>query len=993
MDFSAPTKSGKFIPLAVGDAALNWKTDKLLQDGKARAARGYTEFGPDKRMTIGLLQSADRSTFLHESGHVFLEITNDLAHGKEGTPQLKADMQAVFDWVGVKGWNEWNAMTLDQKRPYHEQFARGFESYLREGKAPSAGLAKVFGIMRDWLVQIYRSASQLRVNVSPEVKNVMARMLATDQEIAAGVPRAYAQEAVTARAELMVPTPTGKAREIAASPFAEAIPQAKGEPTLPTHVNYYTINSVEDLHLAKARVSEIYEAEIQTQRRGKVSVEQTTAEAAQIIKDNLSGQDISLIMPREPGTAAGSAEILARKYLMLGSAEDTARLRDALLEKGTDASEKDKIEYLASIERSAMIQAEFLGARAEIGRAMNILKNTAQDAEVARLTLQVIDQYGGDPVKLAKMMKEIDTPAGILKMNRELAKASTWDKIVEGWKAGLLSGPITHMRNIIGNSSGLLTRPLVDAASIPFGILRGSEAERVRAVEPLARVIGQVQAIHDASKLAVASFSLADAAKAEQPRQAITGPLAIPVQAVFRSLGAADVFFRTLYERGEAYALGASQAAKEGLNPSSDAFKNRMLELVQNPTKEMQEAITESGDRGTFNKPFEPGGGGRAATNLVRKMHMEFLFPFIRTPVRVLEETFRLSPFAPMIPSWRADFKAGGVRRDRAMGELVTGGAMMGGFFVASLNGIITGSGDPDPRKREIAQAAGFQAYSFKFGDTYYNYQGLGPLATLIGMAADMAQVWDHMSDEERDKIPKIVAVAFANAVTNQTALMGMTNLVNITSDPTRYAPKFFDSFAGSLVPALIAQPTAIYDDYARQVNGMLEQIKSRIPGLRQTLMPKVDVFGKEIESKDRVLLASPITKTTESKDPVRTEAARLNVSAPGLPKKLHLGRGSGKLGDIEITPEQRDAYRRASGEMVDNMMRGMVESPSWAQMPDIVKRKAYQKAFAIGARVGAMAALPPDIREGAINEITQKMEQQFSIVTPTSSELETVGM
>lgn len=144
-------------------------------------ARGYLRQAaqPGERATIGILQSADRSTFLHESGHFFLDVTNDLARSPEAPAALQRDMQTLYDWLGVDGGADaWNAMSLEEKRPYHEKFARGFEAYLREGEAPAPQLKTVFQLFRDWLIQIYRSAQDLNVTVSREVKDVIDRMLA-----------------------------------------------------------------------------------------------------------------------------------------------------------------------------------------------------------------------------------------------------------------------------------------------------------------------------------------------------------------------------------------------------------------------------------------------------------------------------------------------------------------------------------------------------------------------------------------------------------------------------------------------------------------------------------------------------------------------------------------------------------------------------------------------------------------------------------------------
>ncbi len=144
--------------------------------------RGALQFDQQGKMAIALLKSADPSTFLHESGHFFLEVTNDLASQPDAPAGMKQDMQTLYNWWNVKDADTWNNMTLDEKRPYHEQFARGFERYLRDGQAPTSALKSLFQRFRDWLKAVYESATQLNVEVSPEVRAVMDRMLANRTE-------------------------------------------------------------------------------------------------------------------------------------------------------------------------------------------------------------------------------------------------------------------------------------------------------------------------------------------------------------------------------------------------------------------------------------------------------------------------------------------------------------------------------------------------------------------------------------------------------------------------------------------------------------------------------------------------------------------------------------------------------------------------------------------------------------------------------------------
>ena len=138
--------------------------------------RGQIAIGQNRKMRISLFEKANLSTFLHETGHFYLEVMGDLAQRPEAPQQLRDDYAAIRAWMGLK---DGEAIAVE----HHEMFARGNEAYLREGKAPSPELRMVFQKFKAWLLQIYRSLSSLNVELSDEMRQVFDRMYATDQQI------------------------------------------------------------------------------------------------------------------------------------------------------------------------------------------------------------------------------------------------------------------------------------------------------------------------------------------------------------------------------------------------------------------------------------------------------------------------------------------------------------------------------------------------------------------------------------------------------------------------------------------------------------------------------------------------------------------------------------------------------------------------------------------------------------------------------------------
>lgn len=149
--------------------------------------RGQIAFGDDLTLTpsvITLLRTADLSTFLHETGHFFLEVDAHIASQPDAPQQIKGDFQALLDWFGVEDIATWNSMSVDQKRDHHERFARGMEMYLLEGRAPTLGLSDLFRRFSAWMKAVYKNLTDLNVTLTDEVRGVMDRMVASSEAIA-----------------------------------------------------------------------------------------------------------------------------------------------------------------------------------------------------------------------------------------------------------------------------------------------------------------------------------------------------------------------------------------------------------------------------------------------------------------------------------------------------------------------------------------------------------------------------------------------------------------------------------------------------------------------------------------------------------------------------------------------------------------------------------------------------------------------------------------
>lgn len=158
--------------------------DKSIQiiEKYNQSINGMTTIESQTERIVELFKTADKSTFMHEMGHVFFDDIKTLAEMENAPQQVKDDWQALKEW---SGWNDNETINTDA----HEKFARGFEAYLREGEAPTKFLERTFRRFSKWLSAIYRAVSRLGGLPPKDIREVMDRMLATQEDI-----EAYAEQ-------------------------------------------------------------------------------------------------------------------------------------------------------------------------------------------------------------------------------------------------------------------------------------------------------------------------------------------------------------------------------------------------------------------------------------------------------------------------------------------------------------------------------------------------------------------------------------------------------------------------------------------------------------------------------------------------------------------------------------------------------------------------------------------------------------------------------
>jgi len=272
------------------------------------------------------------------------------------------------------------------------------------------------------------------------------------------------------------------------------------------------------------------------------------------------------------------------------------------------------------------------------------------------------------------------------------------------------------------------------------------------------------------------------------------------------------------------------------------------------------------------------------------------------------------------IKAVKADGSPDLIARAEAWGKLSTGTLFNTAlaFSVYHFKDRINGGGPKDFRQRKVWMAAGNMPYSIKVRDTWMSYQRLDPIATIIGVYADMADLLEdgkmHSIDSTAfEKMSSALTLTLTRNATNKSYLAGIDKFFSLIFDPeSTSGAKYLGAAAGGFIPNILNQGQSITGDQElKEARDFADVILKRIPGVAMDLKrnplgePVVQEYFEGIAGVINPL--NPIMWGGEKNDAVLTELARVahGFSAPST--KLD--------GLIDLTnfdgPNDRSAYDR----------------------------------------------------------------------------------
>ena len=752
-----------------------------------------------------------------------------------------------------------------------------------------------------------------------------------------------------------------------------------------------------------------FKAQIQAARRGTRTWEETERAAKKY--------DINDLLSRRVGEAYNAEQLDNARTLMVSSAENLQGMREKI--RMGEASDLEKADFMQAFVTHYAILEQVSGATAEAGRALNIFKKMA-GSDVGRITeiREFMKTMPSSPEQLADALSTFDSPIQLNNFVRSTMRATTKDMFFEAWINGLLSGPQTHAINMISNAvnsvwqiperalAGVIGRVLPGEQAIKekealyqaYGLIHGfksgmfafgsalksgvsaDSATKLESTRMNAITAGNVKQLPLINKLA--PNALEEGGVAARAVDMLGEVIRVPG----RFLIAEDEMFKAVGYRMELEAQAFRTASNEGLTGKDMAA--RIKQITSDPetfAPEIHLASINAGKYQTFNSSLKSEILG--AISKSKNPVVKIIAPFVRTPTNILKYGFERTPFAPLSKAIRAEISAGGARRDLALARVSVGSMIMASTSMYAMEGRITGGGPVDPKLRNNLIRQGWKPYSIKVGNKYIQYNRLEPLGMLMGVASDFAEISSLAGEDvDTEEIATAIAMSFAKNVTSKTWLQGASEFINMMEDPDRYGEKYVQNFVGSLVPSIVNTAKRAVDPESKAIYGMMDSVKSRIPGWSSSLLPNRDLWGEPITYKigpgeqslaqTAYSVLSPIYVSEGVDSPIDKELDRLKLGV-GKPEKRQEIMGV----SIDLTPELYDELivlmnknTFDDGKSLKDTLTDTVNDPGYKEMSDEDKIEYLKNMFSKAKKIAKLKLLD---KHQDISETIEYWKQQ----------------
>lgn len=531
---------------------------------------------------------------------------------------------------------------------------------------------------------------------------------------------------------------------------------------------------------------------------------------------------------------------------------------------------------------------------------------------------------------------------------------SGWaDKLVHIWKAGLLTAPVTHLGNIVGNTAETITKqglvnPVANLLDIPTSLITG---KRSRAFTGRGLVSGTGEGVTKGAKYLKTNYDPRRIMnKYDMNNQVVfgRGPLGKAAnaytQTVFRTLGTPDQPYYYANLRQSLASSAVAEAKNQGLKgPQRKTFIDK---FIKEPPSKAFESATKDAERAIFGNQTKLAQG---VEKFRGHAFGQFIVPFAQVPASIATRVLERSPAGfvkagnQIVQAMRGKgFDQKQFTETMANASIGTTGAIVVGKTLVDHNMINLGF-PQDQSERKRWELEGRQPYSIRLGNKWVSLNYVQPFGSLIAAGAAYEQA--RRNGKGPEQALENAGAEAGKAVTSQSFLKGLAGAAAAIQDPATAGAKFVEQTAGSIVPNAISAIARAKDPVQREVSGVVQSIQNDIPGKRQNLPAKQDSFGRPIprQAGPVNVFLNPLRPSDVRTSPTITEIRRLSDAGqsivPSTIRKDSLGQGT------SLSKQQIRDLGQAYGSRVQDSWNQIISDPRYSLLTNEDKQSALEYA------------------------------------------------
>ena len=375
--------------------------------------------------------------------------------------------------------------------------------------------------------------------------------------------------------------------------------------------------------------------------------------------------------------------------------------------------------------------------------------------------------------------------------------------------------------------------------------------------------------------------------------------------------------------------------------------------------------------------------------NKLTKGATDAILPFVKTPLNVAKAGLEYNPTGLLktITVDTVKLRKGNITVNKYIDNLSKGlsgtGIAVLGYALADA-GILKASGGDDEKKENYDEALGKQSYSIQIAGKTYSLDWLAPAGIPLFTGAEAYSIKNAKNNEkgsissDDDKKSNQLIQSLENwangmaksisPMSEMSMISGLTSALSSYSDDKLSAigTNAVKSYVNQFVPTLLGQATKTADDYERSTTstktGLLPkaidqtklQVMSKVPGLRQKLPTKADIWGNEQKTESNIALRAvnnfinPATvknidtsKVDEELNSLYDKIGEATILPSTIDKTYTI---NGQI--YRMTNDEYAKYKKEYGQTSYKLLNGLINSKDYNNLNEEQKQKTIENVY-----------------------------------------------